>query len=195
MMSAMPANMKRTVLTQEVVRIRRNMSKRLPWEATVKHLNDFSERLKLSGYDEDYRFQVIKSGVEGFDKMLIEEQTGGRPINRHRSWEEDQRQKKKELQKKNWFRTGGYDVPLFVPHTPRGALAKAISNERKRGPKQPGQEDKIQNRREGRSFFRKKAEKIKSLGRWQMWSAKVLPMQRRKRRQLLEGVRHLYPLV
>ena len=29
-MSAMPANMKRTVLTQEVVRIRRNMSKRLP---------------------------------------------------------------------------------------------------------------------------------------------------------------------
>ena len=125
-MSAMPANMKRTVLTQEVVRIRRNMSKRLPWEATVKHLNDFSERLKLSGYDEDYRFQVIKSGVEGFDKMLIEEQTGGRPINRHRSWEEDQRQKKKELQKKNWFRTGGYDVPLFVPHTPRGALAKAM---------------------------------------------------------------------
>ena len=113
-------------MIQEVVRIRRNMSKRLPWEATVKHLNDFSERLKLSGYDEDYRFQVIKSGVEGFDKMLIEEQIGGRPINRHRSWEEDQRQKKKELQKKNWFRTGGYDVPLFVPHTPRGALAKAM---------------------------------------------------------------------
>jgi len=29
----------------------------------VKHLNDFSERLKLSGYNEEYRFQVIKSGV------------------------------------------------------------------------------------------------------------------------------------
>ena len=125
-MSAMPANMKRTVLTQEVIRIRRNMSKRLPWEATVEHLNNFSERLKLSGYDEDYRFQVIKSGVEGFDKMLREEESGGRPINRHRSWEEDQRQKKKELQKKKWFRKGGYDVPLFVPHTPRGAMAKAM---------------------------------------------------------------------
>ena len=125
-MSAMPANMKRTVLTQEVIRIRRNMSKRLPWEETVKHLDDFSERLKLSGYDEDYRFQVIKAGVEGFDKMLQEEETGGRPINRHRSWEEDQRQKKKELQKRKWFQKGGYDVPLFVPHTPRGALAKAM---------------------------------------------------------------------
>ena len=102
-MSAMPGNMKRTVLTQEVVRIRRNMSKRLPWEETVKHLDDFSERLKLSGYNEDYRFQVIKSGVEGFDKMVEEEQNGGQPINRPRSWEEDRRQKKKELQKRNWY--------------------------------------------------------------------------------------------
>ena len=119
-MSAMPANMKRTVLTQEVVRIRRNMSKQLPWDATVTHINDFSERLKLSGYDENYRFQVIKSGVEGFDKMLEEEINGGRPINRPRTWEEDRRQKKKELQKRNWYRKVGYDVPLFVPHTPRG---------------------------------------------------------------------------
>ena len=99
-MSAMPAKMKRTVLTQEVIRIRRNMSNRLPWEATVKHLNDFSERLRLSGYDENYRFQVIKSGVEGFDKMLEEEQNGGQPINRLRSWEEDRRQRNKELKKR-----------------------------------------------------------------------------------------------
>ena len=98
----------------------------MPWEATVKHLNDFSERLKLSGYDENYRFQVIKSGVEGFDKMLEEEMNGGRPINRPRTWEEDRRQKKKELQKRNWYRKGGYDVPLFVPHTPRGELAKLM---------------------------------------------------------------------
>ena len=80
----------------------------------------------MSGYDENYRFQVIKSGVEGFDKMLEEEMNGGRPINRPRTWEEDRRQKKKELQKKRWFRKGGFDVPLFVPHTPGGALAKSM---------------------------------------------------------------------
>ena len=125
-MSAMPANMKRTVLTQEVIRIRRNISKKLPWETTVKHLDDFSERMKLSGYNEDYRYQVVRSGVEGFDKMLAEEENGGRPINRPKSWEEDKRQKKKELQKRNWFRKGDFDVPLFVPHTPRGVLAKAM---------------------------------------------------------------------
>ena len=46
-MSAMPAKMKRTV-----VRIKRNISLELPWETTVKHLNDFSSRMRASGYDE-----------------------------------------------------------------------------------------------------------------------------------------------
>ena len=125
-MSAMPAKMKRTVLTQEVVRIRRNISLELPWETTVKHLNDFSQRMRASGYGERYRFEIIKSGVEGFDKMVKEENRGGRPINPRRTWNEDQRQQKKELQGKNWFRSGGFDVPLFVPHTPNGELAKRM---------------------------------------------------------------------
>ena len=58
--------------------------------------------------------------------MMKEENTGGRPINPRRTWNEDQRQKKKELQKKNWFKSGGFDVPLFVPHTPNGELAKRM---------------------------------------------------------------------
>ena len=125
-MSAMPAKVKRTTMVQEVVRIRRNIRPGLPWDVTVKHLDNFCERMKASGYNENYRFQVLKSGVEGFDKMLEVERSGGRPINRPRSWEEDERQKKKELQSKVWFRAGGFDVALFVPHTPNGELAKRI---------------------------------------------------------------------
>ena len=111
---------------QEVVRIRRNIRTGLPWDITVKHLNNFCQRMKASGYNQNYRFQVLKSGVEGFDKMLEVERSGGRPINRPRSWEEDERQKKKELQSKVWYRAGGFDVPLFIPHTPKGELAKRI---------------------------------------------------------------------
>jgi hypothetical protein len=125
-MSAMPAGMKRTVLTQEVIRIRRNIHPGLPWETTVGHLNNFSKRLRLSGYNQDYRYQIIKSGVEGFDKMLAVAAEGGRPINSPRTWEEDQRQKNKYFKKKRWFKRGGYDVPLFVPYTPRGELAKRM---------------------------------------------------------------------
>ena len=124
--SAMPAKMKRNVLTQEVVTIRRNIHPDLPWETTAKHLNNFNQRMRLSGYDENYRYQIIKSGVEGFDKMLEKEANEGVPINKPRTYEDDQRQKKKYSKKKNWFRKGGFDVPLFVPHTPGGELARRM---------------------------------------------------------------------
>ena len=106
-MSAMPANVKRSVLTQEVVTIMKNISPALPWSVTVKHLNHFSQRMQASGYDERYRFQIIKSGVAGYEK----EESGGRPFNTPRSWEEDLRQKKKHIQKKSWFSKGGFHVP------------------------------------------------------------------------------------
>ena len=80
----------------------------LPWETTVKHFNDFSHRMRVSGYSAKYRFEIIKSGVEGFDKMIAEENKGGSPINQRRTWNEDRRQKKKELQKKNWFKNGRF---------------------------------------------------------------------------------------
>ena len=125
-MSAMPAKVKRTTLVQEVVTIRRNIRPGLPWEVTVKHLNNFCNRMKASGYNQQYRFQVLKSGMEGYDRMLETERRGGRPVNRLRSWGEDERQKKKELQSKTWYRAGGFDVPLFVPHTPHGELARRM---------------------------------------------------------------------
>ena len=62
----------------------------------------------------------------GYDKMLEEERRGGRPVNQLRTWDEDRRQKKKEIQGKNWFRREGFDVPLFVPHTPHGELARRM---------------------------------------------------------------------
>ena len=77
----------------------KNISPALPWSVTVKHLNKFSERMKASGYDERYRFQIIQSGVAGYEKMKQVEERGGRPINTPRSWEEDLRQKKKHIQK------------------------------------------------------------------------------------------------
>ena len=117
----MPASMKRTALTQEVVRICRNIRPGLPWEVTVKHLNDFSSRLRASGYDEAYRLQIIKSGVSGFEKMVEVAKIGGRPVNRPRTWEQDQRQKKKELKKRDWFKEGGMMSP-YLSHThPEGS--------------------------------------------------------------------------
>ena len=60
-MSAMPAKVKRTTLVQEVVRIRRNTRPGLPWDVTVKHLNEFCKRMKASGYKGSV--QIIKMEI------------------------------------------------------------------------------------------------------------------------------------
>ena len=81
--------------------------------------------MKVSGYNENYRFQVLKSGMEGHDKMLEVERGGGRPVNRPRTWNEDERQKKKELQSKSWFRAGGsFDVPFVCSSYSAGGTSK-----------------------------------------------------------------------
>ena len=58
-MSAMAAKMKITTLPKEVLRIRKDMHPKLPWECTVAHLDDFAQHMRSSGYNEDYRLQVI----------------------------------------------------------------------------------------------------------------------------------------
>ena len=75
--SAMPAKVKRTTLTQEVVRILKNTSRGLPWETAAGHLSEFSARMLLSGYDEQFRYEVLKAGVDGFKKMVQVEEEGG----------------------------------------------------------------------------------------------------------------------
>ena len=124
--SAMPEKVKRTTLTQEGIRIMRNTSLELPWEVNADHLSNLSMRMKASGYDEKMRLEVIKSAVTGFEKMVEVEKAGGRPINRPRDWEEDQRQTSKQTNKQNWYRKGGHHVPIFVPHTPGGELASRM---------------------------------------------------------------------
>ena len=62
--------------------------------------------MRMSGYKENYRFQIIKSGVEGFDKMLEREANEGVPINKPRTYEEDQRQKKSIPRRRIGFEEG-----------------------------------------------------------------------------------------
>ena len=75
--SAMPIKVKRTTLTQEVARIQRKMSRELPKETVLKNLDDFFSRMKASGYPERFRLEVVKSAVEGFEKMANTELEGG----------------------------------------------------------------------------------------------------------------------
>ena len=122
--SAMPDKMKRTVLTQEAIRILRNCSKELAWDRKAELLSQFTERMKDSGYNQQFRLEIITSAIKGFERMVEEERRGGRPINPPREWNETERRIKKMTKKVNWYKRGGYSAVMFVPWTPHSELIR-----------------------------------------------------------------------
>ena len=91
-------------------------------------------RMKTSGYSERFRMQVLESGIAGFERMRQVAESGGRPINRKSSWEKQSRKKAKVAKSINWHKSGGYDVPIFVPNTPNSELARRIQEVEKSNP-------------------------------------------------------------
>ena len=87
-------------------------------------LSEFSERMRDSGYKEKFRYETIQSILTGWDKMVAEQERGGRPINRPRHYEEKKRREEKWRKKANWFKTGGYTTVLFCPWTLNGEQAQ-----------------------------------------------------------------------
>ena len=123
--SAMPRNMKRSVLTQEGIRIMRNCSEDLPWGRVEEHLTDFALRMKLSGYNAKYRHNIIKSSITGWKRQQEQDRNGTRPMYREKSWQKLKRRKEKEIKEAHWFKKDKitkYDFPIFCPCTPNSEL-------------------------------------------------------------------------
>ena len=66
----MPWKDKRTILTQEILRVLKNCSRRLPWEEVCTHVETYCSRMQFSGYDKRFRTQVVQSALSAYDKML-----------------------------------------------------------------------------------------------------------------------------
>ena len=124
--SAMPWSMKRTILTQEVVRVMRNCSRLLPWKDVCKHVEEFSMRMQFSGYDETFRAQVVRSALNAYNQMVAKDQQGEEPLYRPREWRKVERAKERRTKKGEWFRgaDGKNETVVFVPATPRGELRR-----------------------------------------------------------------------
>ena len=76
--------MKMSVLVEEGVRRIRNCSRRMgdeDWEVRRKILEEWSMKMKRSGYPATTRHQVVKASVERWKKMCQWAGGGGRPIN------------------------------------------------------------------------------------------------------------------
>ena len=123
--SAISWQQKRTIFTQEAIRRLKNTSQSLGVEAQNSHLNSFTQKLKVSGYDEKFRGEIVKSAKKAYDIMILNDQNGTKPLFRSRKLIEED---KKLNPKVKWFNKKGkyYTTVLFVPPTPNGELAKLI---------------------------------------------------------------------
>ena len=129
----MSAATKRTALTQYGLRILRNSKPEIEWQQRADMLSEFMERMRDSGYGERYRLETIQSILLGWDKMVEEERSGRRPINRLRTYQERERRESRWKRKGNWYKAGGYSSVVFCPWTPNGELARRWKEVEERG--------------------------------------------------------------
>ena len=79
--------------------------------------------LKNSGYSEAFRAEILKSGINGYNKILKAEKDEIRPIYRPKGWKESARWLEKRRKKNNWLGKF-WKSCIFVPPTPGSELKK-----------------------------------------------------------------------
>ena len=123
--SAQPWGQKRTTLTQELIRRLLNCSKELDCETRRKHLSRFMQLLKNSGYSETFRAEILRSGLQGYNKMVVADKQGTRPMFRPKEWRKSSRWLEKRKKKKGWLGPF-WKSCIFVPPTPGSELKKRM---------------------------------------------------------------------
>ena len=125
--SAHPSACKRSVHVQEIVRRLMNSSPTLDWKKEVAPvLTEYMQRMKDAGYSEGYRKRILQQALSIYDSKIREEREGQRPVYRPKSWQKEERKKKKRESKHEWATKGGCIAPIFVPASPGGELARRM---------------------------------------------------------------------
>ena len=127
--SALSWRNKRTILTQEVLRILLNCSVELPWQVFVKHVNRMMMRLQYSGYDQKFRTEVVKPALNKYKHILRLDAGGKKPMYRPRTRRKIERVREKRKKRDEWYIKGGYDSVIFVPATPGSELKSIYEKE------------------------------------------------------------------
>ena len=128
--TAMPTKSKRSIITQEILRVLLRCSPQLPWQQTVNHVNQKMLQIQNSGHSESFRYATVQAALKAYDRMRDEDIRGIRPLYREKSWQYKEREQSKKKKKTNWFRGKNNDkasTVLFVPATPNSTLQKQFT--------------------------------------------------------------------
>ena len=102
--SALGENIKVASLSQDLVRRMKNTSLVLPTSDRVKVVDAYTSKLMSSGYSRSQTKTIVVAGLKGFEKAVKLHTEGSKKL--HRSADEGaaMRNKKKLLEKSNWFK-------------------------------------------------------------------------------------------
>ena len=127
--SALSWQQKRTVLTQEILRVILNCSEDISWEVIVQHVNKMVLRLQFSGYTQKFRYEVVKAALKAYDDIKCKVSSGERPLYRPYDWNRQERDEMKKEKAVRWYTKGGYESVIFVPSTPGSVLQRRYQEE------------------------------------------------------------------
>ena len=128
--SAMPQKNKRTVLTQDLLRVILRCSPDLAWQDKKKHIDEYVLRLQYSGYNERFRRDIVRSAISAHEKIKSKVERGERPLYRTKSWRMKERAKDKRKKRTSWYKSTNkeskrpYKSVLFVQPTKDSILKK-----------------------------------------------------------------------
>ena len=124
--AALSMKSKRTILTQECIRVIRNCHELIGEHRKAEHLSYYMKRLQVAGYDKSFRAQILKTALAATAKMKMDEENGIRPMYRARTWNRIERRKEKKIKARDWYKKGGNESVLFIAATPESELKELL---------------------------------------------------------------------
>ena len=126
--SALSWTQKRSIHTQEMLRRLKNTSTILGPEIQNDHISKYLLKMKICGYKQKFRSEVLKSAKSAYNKILEKHRIEETPFYKNRK-ELDQIKSKKIQTPQNWWQKSAqntklYTAILFVPPPPMGGWPK-----------------------------------------------------------------------
>jgi hypothetical protein len=120
----MSMSVKRTTHFQEAIRRLKNCDKTQSWLERATHLSEWSNMLRISGYNELYRYNILTGAVARYEE-LVRMEGSGEIENLYRNRKQvisDTKKKGGKSAAATWFMRGEVSVTLNTAPTPYSGL-------------------------------------------------------------------------
>eukprot|EP00794_Sanderia_malayensis_P002694 gene2694-3113_t len=127
--SALPMRQKRTILTQDVLRVLLNCSACIPWEEVAQHVSNMVLRMQFSAFPKKFRYKIVNSALKAYDEIHLRVELEERPLYRPYEWNREERDRGKKNRVLNWYKNEKYDSVIFIQSTLGSELKRKYQSE------------------------------------------------------------------